>query len=130
MCNGGKVEDAWKLFCSLNLKGVKPNVVTYTIMISGLCSKRLLQEADALFRKMKEDGPLPDSRTYNTLIKAFLRDGDKATSAELIKELRSCGFTGDASTISLVFNMLYDGRLDKSFLDMLSKTVSSSYGEE
>jgi pentatricopeptide repeat protein len=99
---------------------VKPNVVTYTTMMSGFCRKGLKEEADALFREMKEEGPLPDSGTYNTLIRAHLRDGDKAASAELIREMRSCRFVGDASTIGLVTNMLHDGRLDKSFLKMLS----------
>jgi pentatricopeptide repeat protein len=117
MCKAGKVGEAWDLFCSLS---IKPDVVTYNTMISGLCSKRLLQEADDLFRKMKEDGTLPNSGTYNTLIRANLRDCDRAASAELIKEMRSSGFVGDASTISLVTNMLHDGRLDKSFLNMLS----------
>ncbi|CAH2048202.1 unnamed protein product, partial [Thlaspi arvense] len=102
MCKAGKVEDAWDLFSCLSLKGVKPNVVTCNTMISGLCRKDLLQEADALFRKMKEDGPLPDSGTYNALIGARLRD---AASAELIKEMRSCGFAGDVSTVSLVTNI-------------------------
>ncbi|KAL1210980.1 Pentatricopeptide repeat-containing protein [Cardamine amara subsp. amara] len=120
MCKVGRVEDGWDLFCSLSLKRVKPDVVTYNTMISGFCKKGLKEKADALFRKMKEDGPLPNSGTYNTLIRARLRDGDKAASAELIKEMRSCGFAGDASTIALVTNMLHDGRLDKSFLDMLS----------
>ncbi|XP_020890693.1 pentatricopeptide repeat-containing protein At1g63130, mitochondrial-like [Arabidopsis lyrata subsp. lyrata] len=120
MCKAGKVEDGWDLFCSLSLKGVKPNIVTYTTMISGFCSKNLLQEADALFMKMKEDGPLPDDRTYNTLIRAHLRDGDKTASAEFIKEMRNCGFAGNASTFGLITNMLHDGRLDKSFLNMLS----------
>ena len=82
--------------------------------------KRLKQEAVALFRKMKEDGPLPNDRTYNALIRAHLRDGDKAASAELIKEMRSFGFSAEASTFGLVTNMLHDGRLDKSFFDMLS----------
>ncbi|KAL0799248.1 hypothetical protein Bca101_054423 [Brassica carinata] len=123
MCRAGKVEDAWELFCSvsLNLKGVmKPDVRTYTIMIAGFCLKRLKQEAVTLFRKMKEDGPLPNDRIYNELIRAHLRDGDKVSSAELIKEMRSCGFAAEASTFGLVTNMLHDGRLDKSFLDMLS----------
>jgi pentatricopeptide repeat protein len=64
MCKAGKVEDGWDLFCSLSLKGVKPNVVTYTTMISGFCRKGLNKEADALFRDMKEDGTLPDSGCY------------------------------------------------------------------
>ncbi|XP_010481645.1 PREDICTED: pentatricopeptide repeat-containing protein At1g63070, mitochondrial-like [Camelina sativa] len=129
LCNNGKLEtalvagkvgEAWDLFCSLSLKGVKPNVVTYTTMISRLCRKSLMQEADALFRKMKEDGILPNSGTYNTLIRAHLRDGELAAPAELINEMRSCGFAGDTSNFGLVTNMLHDGRLDKSFLDMLS----------
>ncbi|CAD5316164.1 unnamed protein product [Arabidopsis thaliana] len=52
--------------------------------------------------------------------RAHLRDGDKAASAELIKEMRSCRFAGDASTYGLVTDMLHDGRLDKGFLEMLS----------
>ncbi|KAF3500469.1 hypothetical protein F2Q69_00040820 [Brassica cretica] len=75
-----------------DLKGVKPDVRTYTIMFSGFGVKRLKQEAVALFRKMKEDGPLPDDRTYNALIRAHMWDGDKAASAELIKEMTSFGF--------------------------------------
>jgi pentatricopeptide repeat protein len=35
---------------------VKPNVVTYTTMISGLFREGLKHEAHVLFRKMKEDG--------------------------------------------------------------------------
>ncbi|CDY25703.1 BnaC03g69720D [Brassica napus] len=63
---------------------------------------------------MKQDGSLPDDRTSNALIRAHLEDGDKAASAEFIKEMRNRG-----STFGLVTNMLHDGRLDKSFLDML-----------
>ena len=114
MCRDGKVEDAWELFCSLDLKGVKPDVKTYTIMISGFCVKRLKQKAVALFRKMKEDGPLPNDCTYNALIRAHLRDGDKAASAELIKEMRSFGFSAEASTFGLVTNMLHDGDWTKA----------------
>ncbi|CAN8253428.1 unnamed protein product [Cochlearia groenlandica] len=120
MCKTEKVEDAWCLFCSLGLKGVKPDVVTYNAMISGFRENRLMQDAYTLFMKMKEGRVLPNDCTYNMLIRARLTDGDKAASAELIKEMRSCGFIGDVSTISLMTNMLYDGRLEKSFLDMIS----------
>ena len=71
--------------------------------------------------KMKEDGYEPNYCTYNTIIRAHLRDGgDLATSVELIEEMNRCGFSADASTIKMVMDMLVDGRLDKSFLDMLS----------
>ena len=96
MCNASKVDDAWELFCSLPLRGVKLNVKTYTVMISGLCKKGSLSEAGMLFRKMGEDGIVPNDCTYNTLIRAHLRGGgDLATSAKLIEEMKSCGFSSD-----------------------------------
>ncbi|KAF2587299.1 hypothetical protein F2Q70_00037147 [Brassica cretica] len=69
-CNGkvekllmvDKVEDAFDLFCSLFSKGMKPTVVTYTTMITRFCRRGLIHEADALFRKMKQDGFLPNER--------------------------------------------------------------------
>ncbi|KAH0880617.1 hypothetical protein HID58_068011 [Brassica napus] len=46
----------WFYFGSLSSKIIKPNVVTYTTMISGFSIRGLIHEADALFRKMKKDG--------------------------------------------------------------------------
>ncbi|KAL0757679.1 hypothetical protein Bca101_095347 [Brassica carinata] len=92
MCNASKVDDAWNLFCSLPLKGVK----------------------------IGEDGIAPNSGTYNTLIRAHLRGSDISNSVELIEEMKRCGFSADASTVKIVMDMLVDGRLDKSFLVMLS----------
>ncbi|CAN6860722.1 unnamed protein product [Brassica oleracea] len=121
MCNASMVDDAWDLFCSLSLnKGVKPDVKTYTIMIEGLCKKGSLSEAGMLFRKMGDDGIAPNDCTFNTLIRAQLRGSDISTSIELIEEMKRCGFSADASTINIVMDMLSSGRLDRSFLDMLS----------
>jgi pentatricopeptide repeat protein len=89
-------------------------------MISGLCKKGSLSEANILLRKMEEDGNAPNDCTYNTLIRAHLRDGDLTASAKLIEEMKSCGFSADASSIKMVIDMLLSGELDKSFLDMLS----------
>ncbi|CAA7029775.1 unnamed protein product [Microthlaspi erraticum] len=44
-----------------------------------------------LVQENERRGPLPNSGTYNTLIRAHLRDGDKAASAELINEMRAAG---------------------------------------
>ncbi|KAH0866329.1 LOW QUALITY PROTEIN: hypothetical protein HID58_083540 [Brassica napus] len=95
------------------------DIQSYNIMLSGLCKRSSLSEADALFRKMKEDGYEPDGCTYNTLIRAHLRGSDITTSVQLIEEMKRCGFSSDASTIKIVMDMLSSGELDKSFLNML-----------
>ncbi|KAF3503799.1 hypothetical protein F2Q69_00044728 [Brassica cretica] len=47
MCKAGEVADAWDLYCSLNLKGLVPDIWTYTTMMLGLYKKGLRREADA-----------------------------------------------------------------------------------
>ncbi|KAL0651313.1 hypothetical protein Bca4012_094004 [Brassica carinata] len=69
---------------------------------------------------MGEDGIAPDGCTYNTLIRAHLGGSGVVTSVELIEEMKRCGFAADASTMKMVIDMLSDGRLNKSFLSMLS----------
>ncbi|CAD5316227.1 unnamed protein product [Arabidopsis thaliana] len=61
-----------------------------------------------------------DNSTYNTLIRGCLKAGEIDKSIELISEMRSNGFSGDAFTIKMVADLITDGRLDKSFSDMLS----------
>ncbi|CAA7034167.1 unnamed protein product [Microthlaspi erraticum] len=110
---------ALKLLKKMEEEKIEADVVIYNTVIDGLCKysirmmlstllmrwrtkERFKGGSNALFRKMKEDGPLPNSGVYNTLIRARLRDGDKAASAELINEMKSCGFAADASTFGLV----------------------------
>ncbi|CAD5316095.1 unnamed protein product [Arabidopsis thaliana] len=96
-------------FVHRNLQGKgNPRIAPSSIDLCGMCYwGRAFSSGSGDYREILRNG-------------AHLRDGDKAASAELIREMRSCRFVGDASTIGLVSNMLHDGRLDKSFLDMLS----------
>ncbi|XP_022546089.1 pentatricopeptide repeat-containing protein At3g22470, mitochondrial [Brassica rapa] len=138
-CEAGKLDVAKELFQEMVSQGARPDIVTYRILLDGLCDngelqealdilekmqkckKGSLSEADKLFRKMgEEDGTAPSECTYNTLIRAHLGGSGVATSVELIEEMKRCGFSADASTMKMVIDMLSDGRLNKSFLDMLS----------
>ncbi|CAL9214671.1 unnamed protein product, partial [Arabidopsis halleri] len=53
---------------------------------------------------MEEDGHAPNDCTYNTIIRAHLRDSDVITSAKLIEEMKRLGFSADASTIKMVID--------------------------
>ncbi|CAA7034179.1 unnamed protein product [Microthlaspi erraticum] len=135
----GDCDNAQASFQTDGFLRVPPDIWTYNILLDGLCKNGKLESighipgyakeirverfkggSKCLVQENERRGPLPNSGTYNTLIRARLRDGDKAASAELINEMKSCGFAADASTFGLVTKMLSDGRLNKSFLDMLS----------
>ncbi|CAH8385630.1 unnamed protein product [Eruca vesicaria subsp. sativa] len=111
----------------------QPNETTYGPVLNRMCKSGNTALALDLITKMEHKEVMLDAAKYSiiidsdgslqdafTLIRAHLRGGDLATSAKLIEEMKSCGFSGDASTVKMVMDMLLDGRMKKSFLDMLS----------
>ncbi|KAL0836895.1 hypothetical protein Bca101_088785 [Brassica carinata] len=109
LCLEGRVFEAVELVDYL---------ITLNTLVNGLCLKGYLSESVDINRP--NGGNAPNDCTYNSLIRAHLGYGDSAKSATLIEEMKRCGFAADASTIKMVIDILVDGRLDKSFLDMLT----------
>ncbi|KAL8151415.1 hypothetical protein V2J09_021223, partial [Rumex salicifolius] len=62
-------------------KGFRPNVVTFTSLVKGLCMEGRIVGAIRLFRRMEESGCRPNMTAYGTLIKGLCgtRNLDVAT---------------------------------------------------
>ncbi|XP_015067806.1 pentatricopeptide repeat-containing protein At3g13160, mitochondrial-like [Solanum pennellii] len=54
---------------------VKPDVVTYNIMIKGLCDKGELDKAAAFVNEIEKNGLKPDLVTFNTILGVFYSNG-------------------------------------------------------
>ncbi|MFQ6627437.1 hypothetical protein Gotur_006333, partial [Gossypium turneri] len=52
-------------------KGCAPDILSYNIMINGYCKSKRLDEAMELFHQIAQNGPIPDTVTYNTLMQAM-----------------------------------------------------------
>nr|GEY16259.1 hypothetical protein [Tanacetum cinerariifolium] len=61
--NKGNLNMAVDLFDKLLLKGLKPTLMTYTVVIRVLFQNGLFDKAKELLKKMEEDGCLPSSGT-------------------------------------------------------------------
>jgi pentatricopeptide repeat protein len=74
-------------------------------MIKGLPREGQSDEAYKLFRKMKDEGFLPDSCSYNVIIQGFLQNHDSSTAIRLIDEMVGKRFSADSSTFQMLLDL-------------------------
>ncbi|KAM0028366.1 putative tetratricopeptide-like helical domain superfamily [Helianthus debilis subsp. tardiflorus] len=118
LCKSGRMETAYDIYTKLSSKGLKPTVVTYTIMIHGFCKTGQLKKADSLFFEMIENKCAPNVVTFN----AFMRKGSNMAPkvVELVKKTVERKVTPDASTLSLMVDLLSKDEKYKKYLDTLT----------
>ncbi|XP_062163739.1 pentatricopeptide repeat-containing protein At3g22470, mitochondrial-like [Alnus glutinosa] len=114
MYNAEKLMIGRELFNTLPTKGLQANVRTYNIMIKGLCKEGLLIEAMELFEKMEENGCSPNDFTYNTIIQGFLQHNETSWVVKYIKTMVDKGFSANATTATILIDLLSTNRVDKT----------------
>ncbi|XLS94657.1 hypothetical protein HN51_070665, partial [Arachis hypogaea] len=97
------------IFQDPSVKGYRPNVWTYTIMINGLCKEGLLHEALAFLSKMEDNGCLPNAVTYEIIIRALFEKGENDNAEKLLREMLSRGLLqGEKeSLVKFLYTLLY-----------------------
>ena len=75
-------------------------------MIKGFCKEGLIDEASELLEKMDGNHFSPNDRTYNTIIQGLLQQNEITKALELIKIMVDKGFSANATTASMVFDLL------------------------
>ncbi|CAN1184495.1 Pentatricopeptide repeat-containing protein At1g63150 [Linum perenne] len=128
----GRVKEARDVFARLSGdESLHPDIQTYATVIDGLCRHSLVDEAYDLFRKMERSICLLNSCSYNVIIHGFLRHKDPLEAVSLIQEMVSKGFSADATTLSLLIELLPKNQLDHPLLrkllgdsDMVSEKIT------
>ncbi|KAK1434392.1 hypothetical protein QVD17_00132 [Tagetes erecta] len=137
LVRNGMLLEAQAVLNEMAEKGVQPSIVSYNIMMDGLCKNEgKVSEAKELLKKMKERGYALNTVTYNIVIDGLCKIGqvDKAvaTMHELWTQVNadvnydnSC--TPDLITYSTIINALCkDGKLDaakKKFMEMIGRNI-------
>ncbi|GMI98169.1 hypothetical protein like AT5G40400 [Hibiscus trionum] len=94
------------------VRGVVPDLVSYTALMSGLCKERRVREAHQLFHRMVHRGLDPDIVSYNTLISGYCKEGRMQESKYLMHEMIGNGISPDSFTCRvLVEGYAKQGRL-------------------
>ncbi|VFQ68955.1 unnamed protein product [Cuscuta campestris] len=112
----------WKQMMST---GWKPDVVSYTSMISGLCNSGSVEGGLKLFHEMScgESGSRPDVITYNILFSALCKQDRISHAIDLLNTMLDQGCDPDSVTCNIFLKSL-NGKLNplesaRVFLDEL-----------
>ena len=81
-----------------------------------------MSEATELLRKMEDNVCFPNSRTYNTIIRGFICNGDLQNALYYCDIMLSKGFEAEAETMSLFVNLLSSDQLNDSSKELLQKS--------
>ena len=100
-------------------EGLEPNIVTYNIMVHGLCKEGKLEEANDLLSIMEEEGCALDLITYNTVMRGFLLNNETAKVVELLHTMVEINIMPDASTTPIVIDLLVKDEKYRKCLNLL-----------
>ncbi|KAL3525207.1 hypothetical protein ACH5RR_013579 [Cinchona calisaya] len=104
---------------------VKPDLVTYTIMIDNVCNRKNLREATRLLGILSEEGYKPDCYVYNTLMKGHCMLNQSGEVLDVYKKMKEEGVEPDLVTYNtLIYGLSKSGRVKeaKKFLGVMAET--------
>ncbi|KAI5684049.1 hypothetical protein M9H77_05277 [Catharanthus roseus] len=104
---------------------VKPDLVTYTIMIDNVCNKKNLREAMRLLGVLSEEGYKPDCYVFNTIMKGHCMLSQSSEVLEVYRKMLEEGVKPDLVTYNtLIYGLSKSGRVKeaKKFLRVMAET--------
>ncbi|CAF2038322.1 BnaA09g09230D [Brassica napus] len=94
---------------------VKPDLVSYTILIDHVCNSKNLREAMKLVSDLGVDGFKPDCFVYNTIMKGFCTLSKGSEAVGVFKKMKEDGVEPDRITYNtLIFGLSKSGRIEEA----------------
>ncbi|KAF3951805.1 hypothetical protein CMV_022583 [Castanea mollissima] len=94
---------------------LKPDLVTYTILIDNVCNMKNLREATRLVKVLKKEGFKPDCFVYNTIMKGYCMLSNGSEAIGVYNEMKEEGVEPDLVTYNtLIFGLSKSGRVKEA----------------
>ncbi|KAK7325234.1 hypothetical protein VNO77_29393 [Canavalia gladiata] len=123
-CDLRKLQEAYLFMLESEKKGVQPDVVTYTTLLSAFYNDKRWEIGNGLWNRMVLKGCMPNIATFNVRIQ-FLVSMRRAWDAnELMDLMRRVGIAPDQVT----FNLVIKGFCQAGYLDIAKRVLSSLQG--
>lgn len=122
-CKLGRIETARSFLKEMKEKRIEPNVVTYNVLLNGICRKaslhpeerfeRTIRNAEKVFNEMHESGIEPDVTSFSIVLHVYSRAHKPQLSLDKLRVMREKGICPNVVTYTSVIKCLCScGRLE------------------
>ncbi|XP_077212383.1 tetratricopeptide repeat (TPR)-like superfamily protein [Tasmannia lanceolata] len=121
LCEMGSLDSAYLMMIEMEKAGIRPDVVTYTTLISAFykCDRRVI--ADGLWNLMVMRKCLPNLATFNVRIQYLVNKGRAWQARSLMQKMVAIGINPDELTLNLIIK----GFCRLGNLEMAKKTYDA-----
>ncbi|KAE9600520.1 putative pentatricopeptide [Lupinus albus] len=124
-CQLGKLQEAYLFMLGSENNAIKPDVITYTTLISAFYKNKRWEIGNGLWNRMVLNGCMPNLATFNVRIQ-FLVSVRRAWDANtLMRVMQRVEVAPDEVT----FNLVIKGFCQAGFIDMAKRVYSALHGK-
>ncbi|CAL1404205.1 unnamed protein product [Linum trigynum] len=102
LCENGKIRRCRELVEEMIGYGIKPNIVTFNIMLKACLKRWNFGQLELILALMKNQETPCDERTYKILIDGYVSSGKLEEAETMVLEMHDKGFGGDFHLWNLV----------------------------
>ncbi|ONK72367.1 uncharacterized protein A4U43_C04F18680 [Asparagus officinalis] len=96
------VGEANKILVEMENHGVRPNAVTYSMYLRGLCKIGKAESAWEFLKDLQHKGLEYDNYCCNAVILGFCRKGELNKALTVLDEMKKCGLSPDVHSYSIL----------------------------
>ncbi|GAA0145397.1 hypothetical protein LIER_36121 [Lithospermum erythrorhizon] len=116
-CLQGQPDKANELLDLMAGEGLKPDRVSYAVIIDGYCKNKKVDRAWEIFEGMRHKGLKPDVCVYSIMIQGLFCVGRSEDALKLFDDMKTVGLVANSYTYCIVLDgLLNNGRIDDATL--------------
>lgn len=81
-----------------------PDLCSYTTMLSAYVNASDMEGAENFFRRIRQDGLIPNVITYGTLIKGYAKANNLEKMMEKYEDMRACGIRANQTILTTIMD--------------------------
>ncbi|VAH76906.1 unnamed protein product [Triticum turgidum subsp. durum] len=121
---------AMELINELNSRGLQMDSVIYGTLLAICASHNYCEEAEAYFKKLKDEGHNPNLFHYSSLLNAYSVNSYYEKAELLMKDLRSSGLTPNKVILTTLLKVYSKGGLFEKAKELLTELEASGFAQD